>query len=259
MVFCVKGENITPETIEEIKKMGAITACFFIDFMDHWPLVSRIAPVYDYFFSQDYVILKKLWHELGLKNAFYMAHSAEPMPDPFTGRKDKYNVSFIGQYSKQYPNREKYLLAIKDLGVNIWGTDGWLKTPLKDYFRGSSIGDQRYEIYSHSKIVLDINWAILPVDGLSNRSFEVMGCGAMFMTDHVRADIKHAYKEGEEVILFKDENELRDKIVYYLNNDKEREKIARAGYQKVISVHTYDNRIQQLLDTIKNPDKYLYK
>ena len=118
------------------------------------------------------------------------------------------------------------------------------------------MGDQRYDIYGHSKIVLDINWDLMPVEGLSNRPFEVAGCGAMFMTDHVREDIKRACRVGEEVVLFKDEHELREKIQYYLKHDAEREKIARAGYSRTVAEHTYYNRIKQLIDTIENPNKY---
>jgi len=257
LVFSVKAENIQSETIKEIRNSGVITTLFFIDFMDHWELIKRIAPVYDYFFSQDHVILKRLREELGLRNAFYMAHSAEPMSDPFTNRENKYDISFIGQYnSQQYPNREKYLQSISNFDLNIWGTKGWAKTPLAGLYHGHSVGDQRYDIYGHSKIVLDINWDLMPVEGLSNRPFEVAGCGAMFMTDHVREDIKRAYRAGEEVVLFKDEHELREKIQYYLKHDTEREKIARAGYSRTVAEHTYYNRIKQLIDTIENPNKY---
>lgn len=256
LVFSVKAESIYPETIGEMRATGVKTACFFIDFMDHWELIKRMAPAYEYFFSQDRVVLKRLWNELGLKNCFYMAHSAEPLADPFSNRSNKYNVSFIGQYSEQYPNREKYLTAIRDLGLHIWGTKSWAKTSLSGCFHGRSAGEQRYAIYSQSKIVLDINWDLMPVDGLSNRSFEVMGCGAMFMTDYVRADIRHAYQEGEEVVLFKDEKELRERVKYYLEHDAEREKIARAGYEKTAAKHTYRQRVKQLLDTMENPEKY---
>jgi len=258
LVFSVKAENIYPETIREIRNSEIITAMFFIDFMDHWELIKRLAPAYDYFFSQDHVILRRLRDELGLKNSFYMAHSAEPMSDPFMNRVNKYNVSFIGQYNpEQYPNREKYLMAIRDLGLHIWGTEGWAKTPLAKLYHGRSIGDQRYDIYSHSKIVLDINWGLMPVEGLSNRSFEVTGCGAMFMTDHVREDIKRAYIEGKEVVLFKNEKDFREKIIYYLEHDDERELIAQAAYKHTIQEHTYNNRVKQLLETIENPEKYL--
>ncbi len=259
-LFSIKGENIESETVEEIKKMGVTTINFYNDLMNQWGTIARIAPAYDYFFNQCHVVLRRLWNELGLKNCFYLAHSTEPWPKEKLVKDKKYPISFIGTHSpKLYPNREKYLMAVADLGLNIWGTDGWLKTPMKQLFHGRSEGDQRFEIYGNSKVVIDVNWDFLPAEGLSNRPFEVTGCGTMFMTDYTRADIKRAYKEDEEVVLFKDEKELREKLVYYLEHDAEREKIAQAGYNRTVTEHTYLNRMKQIFDTIQNPEKYLYK
>ena len=256
LVFGIKAETIPPETIEKIKKMGVITALFFNDLIDHWELIKKLAPAYDYFFNQDHLIVSKLRDELGLRNVYYMAHATEPTDDPFKSRNNKYPIAFIGTHDiKFYPNREKYLLAINDLDLHIWGTDGWANTPLKNCFHGRSVGDQRFDIYGSSKIVIDINWDIMPAEGLSNRPFEVAGCGAMFMTDHVRKDIKRAYQEGREVVLFKDEHELREKVIYYLEHEDERKKIAQAGYQRTVAEHTYDNRVRQIMNTINDESR----
>lgn len=259
-LFAQKGESIYPETIEEIKKMGVITINFYNDMMNQWDVISRIAPAYDYFSNQCHVVLRKLWDELGLKNCHYLAHSAEPLLGRELIKEKKYNISFIGTYNnKIYPNREKYLTAISDLGLHIWGSDGWAETPLRSYFHGRSHGDQRLDIYANSKIVVDVNWDVWPAEGLSNRPFEVTGCGALFMTDHVREDIKRAYAEGKEVVLFKDERELREKVQYYLSHDEERERIALAGYHRTVKDHTYDRRVEQIFDTLQRPENYLHK
>jgi len=260
ILFAQKAETISPQTVEIIKGLGVITINFYNDLMGEWSVIRKVAPHYDYFFNQDHIVLRRLWDELGLKNCFYMAHSTEPLPDPFTARQNKYQVSFIGTYNNTlYPNREKYLTAIKDLGLNIWGTDNWSSTSLGDCFYGRSNGDERFDIYSKSKIVIDINWDNLPAEGLSNRPFEVTGCGALFMTDNVRADIYRAYEVGKEVVVFMDENDLRQKVKYYLEHEKERAEIAMAGYAKTAAKHTYVERVKQLLDTINNPERYLYK
>lgn len=249
ILFSIKAENIYSQTIEQIKQQGVVTACFYIDLMDHWPVISQLAPVYDCFFNQDRLVIERLRGELGLKNSFYMAHAVEPLPDPLTNRANKYEISFIGTHNNEtYPNREKYLKEIGDLGLNIWGTDGWAASPLAHCFRGRSYGDQRFDIYGHSKIVIDINWDVMPAEGLSNRPFEVTGSGACFFVDLVRADIKRCYEEGREFVSFRDEKDLREKVKYYLEHDEEREKIARAGYKKTVEKHTYLVRVKQFLD-----------
>ncbi|MDO8495007.1 MAG: glycosyltransferase [bacterium] len=257
LIFGVKAENIYPQTITKIRQMGAKTICFYIDLMDHWPVISQLAPAYDLFFNQDRLVVNRLRRELSLTNSFYMAHSAEPLPDALTNRINKYDISFIGTHNNQtYPNRERYLKEIGDLDLNIWGTDGWKTSPLAGCFRGRSFGDQRFEIYGHSKIVIDINWDVMPAEGLSNRPFEVTGSGACFFVDLIREDIKRCYEEGKEFVSFSDEKDLREKVRYYLEHDEERERIARAGYQKTVERHTYVNRVRQLLDIMEHPEKF---
>lgn len=250
-VFVQKGETISPTTIDTINKLGVITINFYNDF--EWSVVSKIAPHYDYFFSQDNTLIQQLRDQLGLKNCFYMAHAAEPLQDPFTNRKNKYTISFVGTYNpKLYPNREKYLMAIKDLGLNIWGNDEWLGTPLKDYFHGRANDDERFDIYGTSKIVVDINWEHIKSDGVSVRPFEVTASGACLLSDLVKSDIHNLYQEDKEFISFGSAEELRDKVKYYLAHDDERELIARAGYNKTVVAHTYTNRMKQMFDIIES-------
>ncbi len=258
-LLAIKGENITPETIQVIRKMGVITLNFYADFMNQWHGISVIAPSYDFFFSPDHYILKKL-REMGLNNSFYLPFSVNPIfKDPPFGESREYNISFVGAYDKDlYPNREKFLNSVKDLGLHVWGTDTWKDTELKDVFHGRTVSSQRYDIYKKSKIVIDINWNNLPAEGTSLRPFEVGYCGACLFSDLVRLDVSRIFEEGKEFVAFHDERDLREKIQYYLAHDSEREVIARACYEKVIKDHTYTARMRHMFEIIKNPEKYLY-
>jgi len=257
-VFVQKGETISPATINSIKGLRVVTVNFYNDF--EWSVISKIAPHYDYFFTQHQEILNRLWRELNLKNCFYMAHAAEPLRNPFINRENKYPVSFVGTYNpKIYPNREKYLLTIKDIGLNVWGNDDWVNTSLRECFHGRSHGDERFDIYRQSKIVIDINWEHVQSDGISVRPFEVTASGACLFADLVKQDIKSVYEEGKEFVSFSSGEELRKRVKYYLEHEREREEIARAGYNRTITEHTYAHRMKQLFDTMEHPDKYLYK
>lgn len=257
-LFVQKGETISPDTIETVKALGVTTINFYNDL--DWSVVSKIAPYYDFFFTQHQIVLERLWKELSLKNCFYMAHAAEPLADPFTDRKDKYPISFIGTHNNElYPNREKYLMAVKDFGLHVWGNDSWLDTQLRDCFHGRSSGTQRFDIYSRSKIVIDINWEHIQSNGISVRPFEVAASGACLFADLVKKDIRSVYEENKEFISFTNAQELRDKVKHFLEHDGERKMIAKAGYERTAREHTYIARTQQIFDTIKDPGKYLYK
>lgn len=259
-MFAQKGEHIYPETILEIRKLGVVTMNFYNDQMNQWSVISKIAPAYDYFFNECHLVLRRLWDELGLKNCYYLAHAAEPLPENVLVKNKKYPIAFIGTHNNElYPKRERYLRALGDLGLNIWGSAGWENTPLKGCYHGRARGEDRLEIYANSKIVVDINYEFIAAEGVNNRPFEVAGCGSMLLTDYVRKDLAREYTSGVEVVQFKDEIELREKAIYYLAHEAERVKISLAGYRRTAADHTYDKRVTQMFDTMKNPEKYLYQ
>ena len=57
--------------------------------------------------------------------------------------------------------------------------------------------------------------------------------------------------EGEEIVSFDNHSDLEQKIEYYLANPVEREKIAEAGYKKVYQHHTYNNRVNEIMNKLK--------
>ena len=48
------------------------------------------------------------------------------------------------------------------------------------------------------------------------------------------------------------DEDLEDKINYYLDNEEEREEIARNARQYIFDNHSYENRMTYLIDTIKS-------
>ena len=86
----------------------------------------------------------------------------------------------------------------------------------------------------------------IPCHQASPRVYEALACGAFLIVDDQR-DFMSLFKSGEELVVFEDIKDLRNKIVYYLNNRKEREKIKRKGRKIVLSKHTYRHRIQEML------------
>ena len=56
------------------------------------------------------------------------------------------------------------------------------------------------------------------------------------------------FKNGEDLVWFEDENDLVEKVRYYLEHEDERKKIARKGYEKVRKFHTYNVRINEIAE-----------
>ena len=87
-------------------------------------------------------------------------------------------------------------------------------------------------------------------NGLNQRVFDVPACGSFLLTDY-RAQIEDAFKIGREIICYKNPDEIEDLLAFYLRNETERNRIARAAYDRVHHDHTYDQRLAVLIATMR--------
>ena len=110
--------------------------------------------------------------------------------------------------------------------------------------------DKVFGVYRQSKIVPHVHYNEEPADGISLRPFEATGSGAMLICDDGRKDIFNVFKDGEEFVSFKDGDaeDFRKKVKYYLEHEDERQRIARNGYKKVMTAHTYNVRMKHMMD-----------
>lgn len=245
------AENIYPETILKIRSRGVVAANWFTDLFTHWNIIQKVAPAYTLFFSSDTAILEKL-KELRFNNCFYLPEGfgTNIAESPFEKRENLYDITFIGSYNQGiWQHREKFLKAIKDLGLNIWGPANWQKTSVKDYYRGLAREEHMLDIYRSSKIALEIPWDDKLSQAIGSRPFEVMFGGACLFTYDVRKDMAKVFMPNKEYVPFLTEEELRSKVEHFLTNEAERQKIAKAAYNNLISKHTVRSRIKTIIDT----------
>ncbi|MGN0436806.1 MAG: DUF3880 domain-containing protein, partial [Wujia sp.] len=104
------------------------------------------------------------------------------------------------------------------------------------------------KIFKCSKINLNItNKAIK--SGLSQRIFDVMGCGGFLITNY-QPEVLDLFVPDEEIVMYESLEDLIDKIGYYLIHEEERNRIAVNGYRKVKENFTYDKLCKALLSVI---------
>ena len=63
-------------------------------------------------------------------------------------------------------------------------------------------------------------------------------------------DIPDYFVIGEQLETFTSENELLEKIQYYLEHEEERARIALAGQQAVREYHSYKQRAVTIFNTV---------
>ena len=73
--------------------------------------------------------------------------------------------------------------------------------------------------------------------------------GAFYLTSYC-AELTDLYIDKQEIVFYKDINDLVKKCFYYLENDHLREEIAYNGRLRAVKDHQYDKRIKNLINKI---------
>lgn len=133
-----------------------------------------------------------------------------------------------------YPDRKKIHKIIKTLGVRI------LTEPV--------FHDEYIQKINESKIFVTNNGIH---QCLNMKYTEVLACGTLLLADRPEDLDEMGFKDGEHLVIYNGWEDLKDKIKYYLKNDKEREEIAKNGMNFVREKHSNQVRIKEMIEIIK--------
>lgn len=165
------------------------------------------------------------------------------------------DVVFVGLVRGKQ-SREKYINFIKQNGIkiNVFGQDtNKLSKEEMDY------------IYHHSKIIINFSGVnndmkdvnkfepdISKKTQIKARVFEVLRTGGFLATEFT-PDIDYFFTDKKDLVTFKSKEELLNIINFYLKNEKERKKIAKAGLEKFNNFYEKNIYVPHL---IKEINKY---
>jgi len=174
-------------------------------------------------------------------------------------QKKKYgaDIVFVGSVGSIHPNREKILKRISEEGFDfkIYGDVYYPESQepqwVKDNHTGyAAINDSHSMICQSSKIVIGIDGWPERKDSWSARVYRTLCCGGFLLTTKTKG-MDEVFIPGKHLDYFKDEDDLIEKIIFYLSDDKKREEIALAGKQLVQEKHTFTNRVSQIISDAK--------
>lgn len=107
------------------------------------------------------------------------------------------------------------------------------------------IGDDMVNAINSYKIHLNCNIS----NDINYRTFETTGCNTFLLTNYTPG-LEKLFDIGKEIIVYDSIEDLDNKVKYYLENDKEREEIALAGYNRSKKDHTFSERVKTLVEII---------
>ncbi|MBX3436539.1 MAG: glycosyltransferase [Planctomycetaceae bacterium] len=118
-------------------------------------------------------------------------------------------------------------------------------------YRRSCVGNYYFAamaaVYSASKCVFNRSL----VDDINMRVFEGLCSGSLLVTnDLAERGLAELFQDGVHLATYQSDEELFDKISYYLTHQAARERIAANGRAEVLARHTYRHRMERLLDVV---------
>ncbi len=252
------GNRILPETIQKIKNQGIQTALWTIDAPREFQPILNAAPFYDFVFCGG-TEAQSLLSEAGIHDTHWLPFACDPeihQPvDVDSEDKKKWGseVSFVGSF---YPNRAQILERISDFNLRVWGP-GWNKlakdSPIKNLSTDTQLKPEEWiKIFSSSLINIVIHYqnGKTPCFQAAPRVYEGMACRSFLLVDDQK-DVRALFQDGKHLVIYKEVEDLKKKVAYYLNKPEERDKIATQGYKEVVRQHTYAHRLKTMLSVIE--------
>lgn len=160
-------------------------------------------------------------------------------------------LNIIIEHESGRDYRASLIKPLLRYGIKIYGNKSW-SIVLGDYNISSQVHyfNELPKVYNASDINLNISRTQL-VTAVNQRVFDVPACRSFLLTDY-KEELEDYFVIGKEVICYKDHEDLCRLVSYYLGNPLLRNKIAEAGYERVMAEHTYTVRMKRLLEIYKN-------
>jgi spore maturation protein CgeB len=261
-------QYVSAETVQRIKEEGIRTIVWMTDDPYYADESGTIARWYDTVVTQELRCVS-LYRELGCPDVHYAPFAASTsIYKPMTvGLPYHHDICFLGS---GYRNRIElfdaiapYLASRKTVIAGRWwdrlGSYGLLKSSIRDN-EAWQTPEETVRLYNGAKIVINCHRAAdddeinrnanrIAAYSPNPRTFEINACGAMQLVDS-RDDLDRFYKPGVEIDTYSSPEELVQKLMYYLQNERERRQIAWNGLARTLREHTYTARLDGLLGAI---------
>jgi spore maturation protein CgeB len=225
--------DIRPATFDRIRREGAVVIGWFFD--DEWRFedYSRWwAPHLDYVVTNapEAVPWYKSTNTRCILAVPVMGSVVVPTSECASPEaSEMYEVTFVG--AKDYGDRTERIEGLRREGISVRAFgDGW----------GQFLSFERMlAVFRQSRI--NINFSRCNDPGrrlqIKARVFEVCLAGGFLLTEYA-PHIEDFFEIDREIVCFRDEKELVQKIRYYLAHEDERLAIADAGFQRAKAQYT---------------------
>jgi spore maturation protein CgeB len=163
---------------------------------------------------------------------------------------------FILKHLVSYFYRKRLIVSLcrSIPGFMVFGDEWWLlDLPREKISTAVGYYINLSQTYQQTKINIDVNRVVIR-EGLTQRVFDCLASGSFVVTStkSVLPEFFETQGGSAEVVMFENEEHLRELIDHYAAHEDERAAIVERGRKRVLAEHTYDHRIQTIFKTLSS-------
>lgn len=103
-------------------------------------------------------------------------------------------------------------------------------------------------IFHEAKI--NLNMTAKPIrTGIPQRIWDVFG-SEEFLISNYQSEIPEYFVPGKDIVLYDSPETLMEQTDYYLRHENERKEIAHNAFEKTLEYHTYEKRVELMLESL---------
>lgn len=243
------GQDIAPHLIRRItEELGVPTVDMSFDDKQGWAGASvspwrtgavDITREFDLFATSARIACE--WHLIEGGRPIYMPEGFDASAcEPRDVQRDL-DVSFLGN---AYGFRRSIVRSLGAHGVSVstfgagWAGSGWTADPV--------------DVFNRSRINLGMG-GIEYSESLTNvkgRDFDIPGTGGGMYLTSFNPDLSLHYAIGEEIVCYRNQDEMLELIRWYLKHPDEADEITKRGRARGLREHRWLHRYEKLLRTL---------
>jgi spore maturation protein CgeB len=172
----------------------------------------------------------------------------------FNGASRDIDVSFVGALGRSHKNAIPLLERLsRETPIRVFGygaEDLPANSPIMKRYEKEVWGLEMYRVLARSRITVNRHIGIAENHANNMRLYEATGMGALLLTDQ-KDNLKDLFEPGQEVETYSDPEEAVEKIDALMRHPERLVKVAAAGTARTLREHTYQARMNELLDILK--------
>ncbi len=244
-------QGLMPAVVRDLRRAGVQVGLWFPDHVMSMGRQFMLLAPYNAVFVKEPHVVNTLAPLLG-KPLCYLPQACNPRwhrPLVPVGT-EPYLVIAGNMYPSRMLLLERLLAAGVPLRLYGGGFPRWIgRTPLRQVHAGRPVfGEEKARVFRSAAGVLNTMFPA-EIAGVNLRLFEAAGCGAAVLTEF-RPTVPDLFAIGDEVLTFRDFDELVDQARRLLNDSGLSAKLGDAAAARAHHSHTYQQRLTIILEKL---------